>query len=256
MGDPKTDPGTQGTVENGQSVNILVAGPDLTFAKAVQAACQAIAADNPAKSYKVFPGTTKEKVLEMIEKTTFHSVIIEEEFIADTTPDLFYKSLNDALRKRPENAATAMVLARSKTTPDQTRALVRGGWRDVIVKPIDSSLFVQKMNLYHPEIKLLAEPILFSMDAERDIEVGLTFKTRTISEYGAKVDANLALAAGTVVGVHSAFLGDDLSAVVLDCVQVGDVYKLNLMFIGITPAETQSIRKMIRQEYAEEKQAA
>jgi response regulator of citrate/malate metabolism len=238
-------------------LNVLVIGTDLGVAKMVQAAFQSVAADNSDKNYRVFPGTTKEKAIECVTKYPLHSILVDEDSILDTTPDKYVKDLRDLCKGNPANAAISIVLVCAKTDGPKTRLMVKVGWKDVLLKPFDNSLFLQKMNLYNGAIPVLAEPLLFTMDVAKTVDLSFTFQTKSVSEYGMKVESTLPLDAGLVMGVTAPFLETPLSAVVLESTKIADgQYFINLMFVGINPAETQSIRKMIRQEYAEEKQAA
>ncbi|MBX2986509.1 MAG: hypothetical protein KF802_01305 [Bdellovibrionaceae bacterium] len=263
MTTPNTGPpvatGTEevATSGGGNALNVLVAGTDLNFAKMVQVAFQAVAPDNTDKSFRVFPGVSKEKILELIEKHPLHSILVEEEVINDRTPEQYLSELREMCKKNPANAQIPIVIVCSKTDRERTLTLVRSGWKDVLLKPLDSSLFIQKMNLYNPALPVIKEAVLFSMDCEKEIDLSFRYKSKTLSEYGMKVESNKPLDAGTVLWASAPYLSEPLAAVVMDCKKVSDTqFMVSLMFIGITPAETQSIRKLIRQEYAEEKQAA
>lgn len=257
MSDPKMNPGTE-AVESKININVLVVGPELGFAKAVQTAFQVLAPDNPEKNYRIFPANSKEKLIEAVTKGFFHSVLVEEEFIVDTPVEQFLKDLLELLKKSPApNQDTPVVLVVSKTDAGRTRRMVRSGWKDVLIKPLDTTLFLQKMSLYNEKLPIMKEPILFTMDSERDVDVAFSYKAKTLSEYGMKIESNAPVKPGTVVGITAAFIAEPLSAVALDQMKISeDLYVVRLMFIGMTPAETQAIRKLIRQEYAEEKQAA
>lgn len=257
MGDPDTKNETVDTGAAKNHVSVLVISPDLTLAKMIQTACGDLAASNPDKNYRVFPGTTKEKVIEAIEKYAFHSVLVEEEFLTDTTPQKYLEELRNLLKKKPENANLPVVLVTSKTDAQKTKDLVRGGWRDVLLKPLDKTLFLQKMGLYNLSVEFIKEPLLFNMDLKKPVDVAFTLVSGSVSEYGMKVESDREMGPGTVVGLSAVFLDHPVSGVVLECKKVADgVFAVQLMFIGVTPAETQAIRKLIRQEYAEEKQAA
>lgn len=257
MGDPEVKSETNDTAANKNHVSVLVISPDLSLAKIIQAACGDAGPSNPEKNYRVFPGTSKEKVIEALEKYTFHSILIEEEFLVDTTPEKYLADLREWLKKKPENADMPVILVTSKTDIEKTKALVRAGWRDVLLKPLDKTLFLQKMSLYNSKIEFLKEPLLFNMDLKKPIDVAFTLTSGSVSEYGMKVESDREIGPGTVIGLSAAFLDHPIPAVVLDCKKVSDdVFAVQLMFIGVTPAETQAIRKLIRHEYAEEKQAA
>jgi len=257
MGDPENKNETVDTGGNKNHVSVLVVSPDLTLAKMIQTACGDLAGTNPDKNYRVFPGTSKEKVIEALEKYAFHSILVEEEFLVDTTPEKYLSDLRDLLKKKPENDGLPVILVTSKTDMLKTKAMVRAGWRDVLLKPLDKTLFLQKMGLYNPKVEFLKEPLLFNMDLKKPVDVSFTLGSGAVSEYGMTVESDRDMAPGTVVGLSAAFLDHPVAAVVLECKKVSDgVFSVHLMFIGVTPAETQAIRKLIRTEYAEEKQAA
>lgn len=260
MVDPKTSNANETVAESGAGfVNILVVSPDLTLAKSVQTACQDVATENADKKYRVFPGTNKEKVIEAIDKYVMHSILVEEEFLVDTTAEKYLRDLQEALKKKPENANVPVILVTSKSDAAKTRAMIRCGWKDVLLKPLDKTLFLQKMSLYNPTVPFLNEPILFSMDLKKDVDISFTLTSGSISEYGMKVESSRDMSVGSVVGISASFLegGHQVSAVVVECKKISDTaYAVQLMFVGVTPAETQAIRKLIRHEYAEEKQAA
>lgn len=238
------------------AVNILVISTDLSLAKAVQSACQTVAGENTDKNYRVFPGLSKEKVIEALERYEFHSILVEEESLSDTTAELYLPTVLDLIRKRPENANTAVVLVTSKVETGHIRKMVKIGYRDVLIKPLDTSIFLQKMTMYNSVTPFLREPILFNMDFKKEIDVAFNFECTSLSEYGMEIASDSAIATGLVVGLSSPILDVSFSAVVMGCAKSGDKYVAQLMFIGVTAAETQAVRKIIRSEYADGKQAA
>lgn len=247
------------TNDGGQTnyVDVLVISADLSLAKAVQSACQTVQAENPDKSYRIFPGINKEKIVESLEKHVFHSILVDREMITDKTPEQYVTELTALVRKRPENADAAIVLISSECDGEQARALVRAGWKDVLIKPLDRALFLQKMSLYNPKTPFLKEALLFNMGLDKNVDVAFSYKASELSEYGMTVSSKREIALGTVVGVSAPFLDAPFSAVVISCSPVGkEDFTVQFMFIGISPAETQAIRKLIKKEYAEEKQAA
>lgn len=257
MSQQTNDPGNETTNTVSEYVNVLVVGADLGFAKQVQVALQSIAAENPEKGFRVFPGVSKEKILECIEKFDLHTVLIEDEVMADTTPDKYLGELRAMLKKNPKNENVPAVFVTIKTDAARARKLVREGWSDVLVKPLDRSLFLQKMNIYHKGRPIMKEAALFSMDTDKEVDVAFMFHTKAVSEFGMKINSNRPVPLGTVVTVRGGFIPDGISAQVIESVKISDdVHTVQLLFIGVTPAETQAIRKFIRQEYAEEKQAA
>lgn len=258
MAAQQNSPGTSETdAKTLNYVNVLVVGTDLAFAKSVQNALQTVQADNPDKNYRIFPGINKEKILEYTEKFQLHSVLVDEDYINDTTPESWLKDLRELLKKNPQNQGIPVILACTKGDASKTRKLLQAGWRDLFMKPLDTSIFLQKMHLYNPAIPLLTEDLLFTWDTDKEADIALRLKTKSLSEIGMKVETAAAVAPNTVVMVKMDFLEAPLTAQVQTCAKVNDSsFTLELLFMGLNPAETQAIRRFIRQEYAEEKQAA
>lgn len=239
----------------GNEINVLVVCADLGFPKLVQKILTSSATAN--NRLRIFPGTTKEQILKYLTEQKIHSVLVEEETITDRTPAQTLSELREMGKKHPANLNVPMVFVSAKTDAEKASALVRDGWKDVLMKPLDPSLFLQKMNLYNPALPILSEPALFTMESAHDIDVALRFKTKSISEYGMRIECTKALNLGEVVGLNAPFLALPLMAVVIACPPGAEgLFLADLMFIGVTPAETQVIRQLIRHEYAEEKQAA
>lgn len=239
----------------GNQRNVLIVGTDLGFAKSVQSILQGLKGSDV--SFRIFPGVDLEKIADFIGKHPLHSILVDEDFLTDRTPEQFIVTLQEICKKSAQNTSTPCVFVTAKTTLETTKKWVRSGWKDVLLKPLDSTLFLQKMNLYNPALSFLKETLLFTMEVGKEVDLAFHFKTKSISEYGLQVESQKDLEVGAVVGVSAVFLTEPLSAVVLESKKISDgVFSVRLMFIGITPAETQSIRKLIRQEYAEEKQAA
>lgn len=241
---------------SGKFINVLVIGVDANFAKLVQTSLSTLQAQHPDINYRVFPGNAKEKLIEYLDKYQFHSIIFEEE-MADVTLDAWLKGFSEILKKSKNNKTTPVILATSKTDLNKTKGCIKAGYKDVIVKPLDQSLFLEKMNLYNKDIKLIESNLLFSMDAAKDVDVGFYFKTKSVSEYGMKVTSEKAVDVGSVVTIYATFIEEPLAAVVIEAVKGGDEqFTLSLMYVGVTPAQTQTIRKFFRTQYAEGKEAA
>ncbi len=236
-------------------INILVVGTDLSFAKSVQSSFNTLQATRKDLTYRIFPGTSKEKMTEFTEKYQLHSLLIEEEFM-DSPAESWLKQLKDNLKKTAQNADIPVIVVSSKTDLAKTKNIVRFGYTDLILKPLDQSLFLQKMNMYNYKIPLTDSNFLFSLDTGQDVDVGFYFKTKSISEFGIKISSNKALDVGSVVTIYSSFAQENIAGVVKEVSKTADgQFGIFLMFIGITPSQTQAIRKFIRTNYAEGKQA-
>ena len=239
-----------------ENIDVLYIGNDLGFARQILSALASLKAEQPDKEFRVFPGVNPEKITEFLGKYTLHSIIVDELYLTDKTPEHFLKSLQEELGKSVSNKEVPVVFISDRIEPKRIKAVVRSGYVDYIVKPLDQSLFLQKMNMYNPKKPILEEDALFTKDSSHDIDVGFTYKTKSISEFGMKVESTSAPEKGAIVTLYVDFIQANIPAIVSSISKVTDTsFMVDFMFIGITPADTQAIRKFIRQEYAEEKQA-
>lgn len=174
----------------------------------------------------------------------------------DSPAEPWLKELHEALKKTQYNSEVPVIYICSKTDLTKTKNIMRAGFTDVFLKPLDQSLFLQKMNLYNKKIPLSDSSLLFDLETAQDIDVGFCFKTKSISEYGVRITCNKPLEIGSVVSVYSSFLEENIAAVVKDAKKISDSeYIVFMMYVGVTPSQTQAIRKYIRTNYAEGKQA-
>lgn len=239
----------------GKYINVLSVGTDLTFAKSVQSTLNTLQSANKDTTYRIFPGISKDKLKEYAEKYQLHSILVEEEFM-DSPAEPWLKELHEALKKTQYNSEVPVIYICSKTDLTKTKNIMRAGFTDVFLKPLDQSLFLQKMNLYNKKIPLSDSSLLFDLETAQDIDVGFCFKTKSISEYGVRITCNKPLEIGSVVSVYSSFLEENIAAVVKDAKKISDSeYIVFMMYVGVTPSQTQAIRKYIRTNYAEGKQA-
>lgn len=239
----------------GKFINVLSIGTDLTFAKSVQVALNTLQASNKDVTYRIFPGISKDKLKEYSEKYQLHSILVEEEFMSQPA-EPWFKELKEDLKKTIYNADTPVIMVSSKTDLGKTRNVVRSGFTDLILKPLDQSLFLQKMNMYNKKIPLSDGSLLFSLDTVQNVDVGFYFKTTSVSEYGMKVSSTKVVETGSIVTVYSSFMEENIVGVVKEVSKIADnEYSVFIMYIGVTPSQTQTIRKFIRTNYAEGKQA-
>lgn len=237
------------------TLNYIVLGTDLSFAKTAQQILSGLQAENPQLSYRVFPGTNKEKLLETLDKYDVHSILVEEEYL-DSGPDRWLKDFRESI-KGTKNKDSPILFVTVKTSPENTKNLVRSGFADVIIKPVDPTLFIQKLALANAQIKMTGERPLFIMEAKQDVDLGFSYKTLSISEFGMTVQAEKPLEVGAVLSIYAGFLENQIAAQIRDVKKISDNnYQIFVLFLGVTPAESQYLRKWMKQEYAHIKAAA
>ncbi len=243
--------------QNTSTVTYIVLGLDLTFAKSAQQILTGLQAENPSLSYRIFPGGggNKDKLLEFLDKNVIHSIMVEEEFI-DSSPAQWVKTFRETIKGTKSKDCPLLFIA-NKSTPEKSKELVRAGFSDVIIKPVDTSLFIQKLALANPAVKMTADKQLFTMDSKKEINLGFTFNTTSISEFGMTIQTDKVIEVGTVLSIYTSFMETPLAAQVRDVKKISEGnYQTFLLFIGVTPAESQFLRKWMKLEYAHAKAAS
>lgn len=239
----------------GNQRDLLILGTDLTLAKAIQSKFQNLKEIDG--NIRVFPAGDLEKAAEQIKTRHLHSIIVDEDVLGEQSRAEILKSLRDLANQNPQNKDVPILLAVAQTNIQETKEALSMGWMDVLLKPLDGSLFLQKMNLYNPSQAFLKEDLLFTMEIAKEVELAFQYQMKSISEYAMTIEANRPLDPKQVVTISGIFLPVPIVACVRECKKISDdAHSIHLMFVGVTPAETQAIRKLIRNEYAEEKQAA
>jgi response regulator of citrate/malate metabolism len=234
--------------------NLLVISSDLGLAKLIQSQLNHLQKDSDKIEFRIFPGVDKDKAAEYLAKYEIHMIVVEEETLTEPA-EKYVQTLRDHLKKTSNNQASPVVLVTTKLDFSKTKNLALAGYVDVFIKPIDQSLFAQKLHIYAPKIHLLGENLLFNMETKQPVDLGFHFDMLSISEYGMKVQSDRSLKTGLVLSVYATFLDEIVVATVQDSQKVGeDNFRSNLLFIGLTPSQTQSIRRFVRREYIEEKQ--
>lgn len=233
---------------------LLVIGTDLALAKQIQGLFQGQQGiEDPPR---IFPGINFEKITECLKNDKVHSVLVDEDFLTEDTPATFLKKITDILTEAKVSLDVPLILLRTTSSLEETQDLVRSGWMDVFMKPLDRALTLQKLNLMNPKLPLFDEEILFTMGFGKNVNLAFVYSAKSLSEFGMKIESTSSIENRKVLQVLIPGVEEALAAVTLACKKLGDdKFEIELMFVGITPGQTQNIRKLIRQEYADGKAA-
>ncbi len=263
MTDPKVASQNEKPVSSNISHNFLTIGPDMVFAKQIQTCLNTLKTAGSTVDYKIFPAVDLPKAIEFLAKHPMHSILVQEEACSSEGPSAFYKKLKDILAKIPDNVAAPIVMVAGTCDLEKTKYFVESGFVDVLLKPLDNNLFLQKMHSYNPKIKILSESTLFTMAVNHEIEVALTLKSRTMSEYEIVISSDRSFALGEILTLRGKYFPHGQIAIVKevkpgvkDAAGKSGPSAVRLLFVGIHPDQTQFIRKLIREDYIAAKGAA
>ncbi len=135
--------------------------------------------------------------------------------------------------------------------------IMEGGFTDIFTKPVDASMFFQKLRVYFSKIKFLKESLLFNLKVNSTLELALACKLLNASEFGMTVRLNRELHAGELFPIYGKMFGlhsGNCLARVLSCAatnsKVGDEkYEAVLLFIAPRRDFLTNMRLWLRQEY-------
>lgn len=239
------------------TINLIVLSPGLDLAKRVQIMTNRIQEQMPNLSFKIYPAADSTKAQESLETFKMHSILVDESYL-DTGPE---KWIQDFLAKAgtTQNKGSPIYLVTSKPDVERTKQLVKYGFTDVLIAPLDYSLTVQKLAIHNTETKILAESQLFTLDVNNPIDLGFRYEMKSISEYGMTIKTDRELEVGLVLTIYTQFLDKDLAAQIRSSKKSesnANEYEVFLLFLGIDPADSQTLRKWMKSAYAQKNQQA
>lgn len=231
-----------------QKVSILVLTNDLKLVKDLQTMTKSFAME-----VLFYPCSSIEKFAEFGSKILVSAACIDESFydpLTDSWATKIKQSFIEANRKSPFfllSAPKDIVFA---------RRVLQQGFEDILSKPIDSSLFFQKLQLYLPNQKFLKERLLFNMNVHADIALATTFQISSASEYGVTLQTVREIPRGslfTIYGKLFAAQGEgSCLAKVLECSSQKNekgLYEVNLVFVAPSHEVLTAVRLWLKHEY-------
>lgn len=239
------------------TINLIVLSPSLDLAKRVQIMTNRIQENMPNLAFKIYPASDSTKASEYIDVHKMHSILVDETYL-DTGPE---KWIQDFLAKTETtlNKGSPIYLVTGKPDVEKTKNLVKIGFTDVLISPLDYSLTVQKLAIHNTETKILAESQLFTLEVNNPVDLGFRYEMKSISEFGMTIKTDQELDKGMVLTIYTQFLEKDLAAQVKEIKKIegsSGEFEVFLLFLGVDPAESQGLRKWMKAAYALKNQKA
>lgn len=227
---------------------LLVMSSDLGLVKSLQ---------DRTKSFLLpilfVPCTTGEKLAELAQKYQPNAVLVDDAFVDPANAALITRlraSLAGAGETKP-----FFCFSVERELKD-LRRVMEAGFLDIFTKPVDATLFFQKLQLAFPDHKFLKDRLLFSMEVASPMEVALEAALVNASEYGAVIRLNAPLPAGTLLPLRADLYGAPGTAGclarVISCIPTPEQrwkYEASLMLIAPSREILSSIRTWMKQEY-------
>lgn len=231
-------------------VNLLFFSDDLKMVKDLQTATKSFAAE-----VSFVPCSSLEKFLEYGEKFKLDAAVVDEKYIdplAEQWVDKHRKRFSQALG----NHAIAFFFLGAERDISGSRALLKQGFEDLFSKPLDSSLFFQKLQLFLPNARFLKEKLLFNMPVNSEVDLASAAKLVNASEYGVQLQTKRPLSRGDLFTIYGKIFSENASGAclskVLNCSTSPNSegnYDATLIFISPTKDILKSVRLWIKQEY-------
>ncbi|MDZ4083497.1 MAG: hypothetical protein U1E10_11215 [Bdellovibrionales bacterium] len=231
------------------AIEILFFSNDLSLAKSINAASK-----HTNDQLLVHPCGTIDRFTELAKKKSFKFILVEE-----SLHSIELENLIEALKKRDaDSGAPIAILVSSTITNSEAQKKLRSGYTDIILKPVDLSMLLHKMDIYSPSQKILKENLLFQMDAEGDVEIILTGKFTQVSEYGATVRTDRKFNSGDIVSFFPSALresGDYQGEYCLARVAASEagpdlsVFDTTLAFLAPNPKFLAALRLWMRRQF-------
>jgi hypothetical protein len=199
------------------------------------------------------PCSSGEKLDEISKKYPLDAVLIDDAFIDPLKPALITKVAN-SLTSSAGKAPILFLISFDRDVAS-IRKILSFGFKDVFTKPVDPSLFFQKLQIYLPQVQFLRDNLLFNMDVNSTLDLALDCKLISASEYGATVVTNLALLPGDFFTIYGEMVGGhngECLGRILTCIpKAGEKGRFEIKLIFIAPKKDllSGIRLWIKHEY-------
>jgi len=245
---------------------ILLFSHDLQLAKDLQASSRLC-----VEPLIVYPCSNGRKFAEYGHQHKFAAVLIDEAFHDPNSPD-WVKKLRAGLSVELGNQKAPVILLAAERDLEGVEKILWQGYADLVTKPVDLSLLLQKIQLAMGSARLLKEDLLFSMDVKSPARVSLTTEVLRASEYGAVIRSSRQFQQGETLKLHSPMFGEGDPSVWARVVSsevtsssegasggAGNAtqpeYESRLAFLGPTRATLTAIRLWLKKQYIDAHEA-
>lgn len=231
------------------AIEVLLLSNDLILAKNISSASK-----NCVEQISVHPCTTVTRLRELKQLIAFEFLIVDEAFHSAEVE----KILSSEKPRAGAGTATTAILVSSTIENDQVRERLDAGYTDVILKPVDLSILLHKVDMYRPNKKTLKEDLLFRMEVDGDVGLMLNAKVVQASEFGAILRSDMILAKNEIVSINPRMFDADGHYEGEDCLarviasspsRVAKKFDSQVTFVAPSPKFMTAMRLWMRGQY-------
>lgn len=202
-----------------------------------------------------------EDALIKINAEKFDMLLVAATAIGKSNPIDWLKDMREVKISHPENKNMHFLLMEFDTPIDNIKRLLRSGWSDFIVKPVDNPLLVQKIEL-HFSSSGAVEKQVYSLQVSQPVGIAIEALFEEISEFGGTIRTTRRLTKGELISLYSAIFsekgekGEVLGKIYKENEHpnIKGEYQAKVEFIGVHTLILKLIRSWLRKEYVNKKQ--
>lgn len=229
--------------ESQPKINVIVFSDSMNLTKSLQE----IKDTDRNQIFKPFPTNNIPKVLEYLEKFKIQLIVFDEKMKSQTK--LFFDQI--------KSKTSVPVYYVSSDTALLTEPILNEGFTDLFFNPLDHYLFIQKTQL---DTKIhLGGKMLYDESVMLPMKVSFEVQATSLSEYSATVSTPHAVSKGAIINLtHQDDKGKYFrtSGVVISCAPSETFFAIQILFRGSNPSVIQSIRRIMKTEFAKKNQAS
>ncbi len=203
--------------------------------------------------FMFLPCSTLEKLPEYPKKFQISAVILDDAFMDPLNP-AHLQNIQQSIAAGLKPSVPMMLFSADR---DQlsVRRVIEAGFVDVFIKPVDTSLFFQKLQMYLPQTRFLKGNLLFDMKVDSTLDLALGCQLTGASEFHVTLQVNRMLKPGEIFTLHGKLLGaydGECMGRVMSCVLrpgESDKYEAQLMLLAAKKEILGAIRIWMKQEY-------
>ncbi len=237
-----------------EKLAILVLTNDIVLVKNLQERTKSFVAE-----VMFVPLSNGEKLAEYATKFSPDAVLCDDAFIDPMSAQLTAK-IKQTLAVASKPNQPFFLLSCERNTAD-LKKIMSHGFNDVFTKPVDPSLFFQKLQLHLPTTKFLKDKLLFSMNVNSSLDLAMESKLVSASEYGVTIHLNREVGIGDLFTLHGGMFGDlsgQCLGRVMSCARNPNAtggFEASLVFVAPKKEILSTIRLWIKQQYVHAREA-
>ncbi len=147
----------------------------------------------------------------LIKEEGINLIVIDQELIRNENPITFIQELQEKLKqpifKKTENPTRYFLLS-FETTSAAIESLVSSSLDDLILKPIDHQLFLQKLAMALSDTQSAAGEFLYSQPVEASVYMAKSAVIDEISDFGVGIRSRQKMKDGVAVRIYSKIFGE------------------------------------------------